>query len=46
MLIENEANKKRQTEEEERQRLEDLKAQDDYTKMLAKQENDRQNEMK
>ena len=38
MLNENELNKKRQKEEEERQRLEDLKAQADYTKMLEKQE--------
>ena len=46
MLVENEANKRRQKEEEERQRLEDLKAQDEYSRMLDKQENDRRNEMK
>lgn len=46
MLLENEANKRRQKDEEERQRLEDLKAQDEYSRMLDKQENDRRNEMK
>jgi hypothetical protein len=38
MLQENETNKKRQKQEEEQKRLEDLKAQDDYSKMLEKQE--------
>lgn len=46
MLVENEANKRRQKEEEDRQRLEDLKAQDEYSRMLEKQEDDRKNEMK
>jgi hypothetical protein len=36
MLSENEANKKRQKADEESQRLEDLKAQSDYSKMLDK----------
>jgi len=36
MLLENESNKRRQKDEEERQRLEDLKAQDEYSKMLDK----------
>jgi len=36
MLLENEANKRRQKDEEERQRLEDLKAQDEYSRMLDK----------
>jgi len=36
MLVENEANKKRQKDDEERQRLEDLKAQDEYSRMLDK----------
>ena len=46
MLEENEANKRRQKSEEEVQRLQDLQAQDEYSKMLEKQENDRQTEAK
>ena len=38
MLQENEINKARQREEEERQRLEDIRAQEEYAKMLEKQE--------
>lgn len=41
MMEENERNKAKQKEEEERQRIEDLKAQEEYTRMLEKQENDR-----
>ena len=41
MLYENELNKKRQKDEEEQKRLEDLKAQEEYAKMLEKQEMDR-----
>lgn len=36
MLQENEMNKRRQKEEEEQKRLEDLKAQEEYAKMLEK----------
>jgi len=36
----------KQKEQDEINRLDDLKAQDDYTRMLDKQDNDRQNEMK
>ena len=46
MLQENETNKKRQKDEEEHQRLLDLQAQEEYTRMLEKQEADRQQEMK
>ena len=46
MLEENEANKRRQKSEEEVQRLQDLQAQDEYSKMLEKQENNRQTEAK
>lgn len=46
MLYENEMNKKRQKDDDEQKRLEDLKAQDEYSKMLEKQEMDRVNEMK
>ena len=46
MLEENESNKRRQRDEDERQRLADLKAQNEYSRMLDKQEADRQNEMK
>jgi len=41
MLYENEVNKKRQKDDDELKRLEDLKAQDEYSKMLEKQEQDR-----
>ena len=41
MMEENERNKAKQKEDEERQRIEDLKAQEEYTRMLEKQENDR-----
>ena len=46
MLYENEMNKKRQKDDDEQKRIEDLKAQDEYSKMLEKQEMDRVNEMK
>ena len=46
LLEENESNKRRQRDEDERQRLADLKAQNEYSRMLDKQEADRQNEMK
>lgn len=46
MLEENERNKRRQKDDEENQRLEDLRAQEEYAKMLEKQEADRQLEMK
>jgi|TARA_B110001450_G_scaffold153042_1_gene142813 hypothetical protein len=46
MLMENKENKQRQKAEEENQRLMDLNAQEEYTKMLERQENDRQTEMK
>lgn len=46
MLLENERNKKRMLDQQERERLDDLKAQEDYTAMLDKQEQDRQNEMR
>lgn len=46
MMEENEKNKAKQKMDEERQRIEDLKAQDEYQRMLEKQENDRLNEMK
>jgi hypothetical protein len=36
MLEENERNKMRQKEQEEKERVEDLRAQDDYTRMLDK----------
>lgn len=36
MLTENEMNKRRQKEEEENQRLDDLRAQAEYTRMLEK----------
>ena len=44
--MENEKNKARQKTEEEQQRLEDIRAQDEYTRMLEKQESDKLNEMK
>lgn len=44
--MENKENKQRQKAEEENQRLQDLNAQEEYTKMLERQENDRQTEMK
>lgn len=46
MLQENEDNKLKSKDFEELERLEDLKAQTAYGKMLEKQELDRQNEMK
>ena len=46
MLQENEKNKQRVKHEEELQRLEDVKAQEEYTAMLEKQEADKLNEMK
>ena len=41
MMEENEKNKAKQKMDEERQRIEDLKAQEEYQRMLEKQENDR-----
>ena len=46
MLQENEKNKQRVKAEEEFQRLEDIKAQEEYSAMLEKQEADKLNEMK
>lgn len=46
MLQENEKNKQRVKREEELQRLEDIKAQEEYTAMLEKQEADKLNEMR
>lgn len=46
MLEENDKNKERLRAQREKDRMDDLRAQDDYTRMLDKQENDRQNEMK
>lgn len=41
MLEENENNKKKHKEAKEKERLDDLKAQAEYAKMLEKQEADR-----
>lgn len=46
MLQENEQNKVRQKNEDEQKRLDDFKSQEEYSKMLEKQELDRVNEMK
>ena len=46
MLEENEKNKLRQKEQQDKERLDDLRAQEEYTRMLDKQEADRTNEMK
>ena len=46
MLRENELQKKKLKDEEERQRQEDVRAQEEYVRMLEKQENDKLNEMK
>ena len=45
MMIENEKNKARMKEDELRQKDEDAKAQDEYARMLQKQEDDRNAEM-
>jgi hypothetical protein len=44
MLVENENNQARMKIEKEKERLEDVKAQEEYSKMLEKQEQDRHNE--
>lgn len=41
MLVENEVSKKKKMDEEERVRLEDVKAQEEYARMLDQQEKDR-----
>ena len=46
MLEENDKNKQRMKAAQEKERLDDLRAQEEYTRMLDKQEADRQNEMK
>lgn len=46
MLEENEKQKVIMKRQEEDERLQDFKAQEAYAKMLEKQEEDRQNEMK
>ena len=46
MLLENDKNKVKLGAEKERERLEDIKAQKEYSKMLEKQEQDRVNEFK
>ena len=46
MMQENEKDKQKALEQQERERLEDVKAQQEYTRMLEKQEQDRLNEMK
>ena len=38
MLIENEKNQEKMRKEKEKERLEDVKAQNEYSKMLEKQE--------
>ena len=45
MLVENENQKKVQLREQERERVEDIKAQDAYNKMLEQQEKDRAKEI-
>lgn len=45
MLQENELQKKRQMEEQEKERLEDIKAQEAYNRMLEQQEKDRAKEI-
>lgn len=44
MLEENEVNKQKQREQKEKERLEDQRAQEEYARMLEKQEQDRINE--
>lgn len=44
MLAENEKHKQQQLKEKEKERLEDIAAQDAYTKMLLQQERDRAEE--
>lgn len=46
MLSENDKQKQKALQEKERQRLEDVRAQEEYTRMLEKQEQDRANEFK
>lgn len=46
MLQENEKAKQKQRVQEEKERLDDLAAQDAYAKMIEKQEADRNREMK
>ncbi len=46
MLIENDKHKAKAQIEKERERLEDVKAQQEYAKMLERQEQDRLNEFK
>lgn len=44
MLIENEMNKKKQEEERQREKAQDIQAQEEHIRMLDKQEQDRQRE--
>ena len=46
MFAENERQKRIQKEEESKQRDEDARAQEEYTRMLDKQDQDRHDEMK
>ena len=46
MLTENEKHKVKALAEREKERLEDIRAQEDYARMLDKQEADRHNEVK
>jgi hypothetical protein len=46
MLTENERQKQIALSDKEKQRLEDIRAQEEYTRMLEKQEQDRANEFK
>jgi hypothetical protein len=46
MLIENEKNQQKMKVEREKERLQDIRAQEEYTRMLEKQEQDRLNEIK
>lgn len=46
MLLENDRQKEKALVEKEKQRQEDIRAQEEYTRMLEKQEQDRANEFK
>ena len=46
MLVENDKHKAKTQAEREKERLEDVKAQHEYSRMLEKQEQDRLNEIK
>ena len=46
MLLENEKNQAKMKVEKEKERQQDVRAQEEYTRMLTKQEEDRLNEIK